>query len=221
MVNKRVWNAVLGCNLKNDRMISIRFQGKSFNITVIQVYAPTSNAEETEAERFYEDLQDLLELTPKKDVLFIIGDWNAKVRSQETPGVTGKFGLGIRNETGQRKIEFCQENVLVIANTLFQQHKRRLYTGTSPGGQHQNQIDYILCSQRWRSSIQPAKARPGADCGSDHELLIAKFRLNLKKVGKTTRPITYDLNQIPYDYTVVVTNSFKGLAITDRVPEEL
>ena len=119
-------------------MISIHFQDKSFNITEMQVYAPTSNAEETEVECFYEDLQDLLELTPKKDVLFIIGDWNAKVGSQETPGVTGKFGLGIRNEAGQRLKEFCQENALVIANTLFQQHKRRLYTWTSPDGQHQN-----------------------------------------------------------------------------------
>ena len=136
MVNKRVQNAVLGCNLKNDRMISVRFQGNPFNITVIQVYAPMSNAEETEVEQFYEDLQDLLELTPKKDVLCIIRDWNAKVGSQETPGVTGKFGLGIQNETGQRLIEFSQENALVIPNTLFQQHKRRLYTGTSPDGQH-------------------------------------------------------------------------------------
>ena len=153
MVNKRVRNAELGYSLKNDRMISVCFQGKPFNITVIQVYAPTSNAEETEVERFYEDLQDLLELTPKKDVLFIIGDWNAKIGSQETPGVTGKFGLGVQNEAGQRLIEFCQENALVIANTLSQQHKRRLYTRTSPDDQNQNQIDYILCSQRWRSSI--------------------------------------------------------------------
>ena len=106
MVNKRVQNAVLGRNLKNDRMISVHFQGKPFNITVIQVYAPTSNAKEAEVERFYEDLQDLLELTPKKDVLFIIGDWNAKIGSQEIPGVTGKFGLGIQNEAGQRLIEF-------------------------------------------------------------------------------------------------------------------
>ena len=117
-------------------MISVHFQGKPFNITVIQAYAPNDNAEEAEAEWFYEDLQDLLELTPKNDVLFIIGDWNAKVGSQETPGVTGKFGLGMRNEAGQGLIEFCQENALVIANTLFQQHKRRLYTWTSPDGQH-------------------------------------------------------------------------------------
>ena len=144
---------------------------------VIKVYAPTNNAKEAEVEQFYEDVQDLLEFTPKKDVLFIIGDWNAKVGSQETPGVTGKFGLGIQNEAGQTLIEFCQENTLVIANTLFQQHKRRLYTRTSPNGQHRNQIDYIICSQRWRSSIQSAKTRPGADCGSDHEILIAKFRL--------------------------------------------
>ena len=136
IVNKRVQNAVLGCKLKNNRMISVHFQVKPFNITVIQSVPPTSNAEEAEVERFYEYLKDLLELTPPTDVLFIIGDWNAKVGSQETPGVTGKFGLGIWNEAGQRLIEFCQENTLVIANTLFQQHKRRLYTWTLLDGQH-------------------------------------------------------------------------------------
>ena len=127
-------------------------------------------------------------INTKKEVFFIIGDWNANVGSQETPGVTGKFGLGTRNEEGQRIIEICQENALVIANTLFQQHKRRLYTWTSPDGQHRNQIDYILCSQRWRSSIQSTKTRLGADCGSDHDhkLLIAKFRLKFKKEEKTT-----------------------------------
>ena len=134
-------------------MISVHLQGKPLNITVIQVYAPTSNAEEAELERFYEDLQDLLELTHKKDVLFIIGDWTAKVGSQETPRVTVKFGLGVQNEAGQRLLEFHQENTLVIANTLFQRHKRRLYTWTLPDCQNRNQIDYILCSQRWKSSI--------------------------------------------------------------------
>ena len=200
-------------------MISVCFQGKPFNIIVIGAYAPTSNAEE--AEQFYEDLQDLLGLMPKKDVLFIIGDWNAKIGSQEIPGVTGKFGFGVQNEAGQKLTEFCQENAPVIANTLFQQHKRRLYTWTSPDGQYLNQIDYILCSQRWRSSIQSAKTKPQADCGLDHDLLIGKFRLKLKKVGKTTRPFRYDLNQIPYDYTVEVRNRFKGLDLIDRVPEEL
>ena len=128
-------------------MISVLFQGKPFSVTVIQLYAPASNAEEAEVEWLYEDLQDLLELTPKKDVLFIIGDWNAKGRSQEIPGVTGKFGLGVQNEIDQRLTEFCQENALVKANTLFQQHKRRLYTWTSPGGQNQNQV--------WLYSLQP------------------------------------------------------------------
>ena len=182
-------------------MISVHFQGKPFNTTIIQVYAPTTDAEEAEVEWFYEDLQDLLELTPQKEVLFILGDWNAKVGSQGTPGVTGKFGLGMQNEAGQRLIEFCQESALVIANTLFQQHKRRLYTWTLPDGQHWNQTDYILCCQRWKSSIQSAKTRPGADCGSDHQLLIAKFRLKLKKAEKTTRPVRYDLNKILYEYT--------------------
>ena len=186
-------------------MISVLFQGKPFNITVNQIYAPISNVEEAEVEWFYEDLQDLLELTPPKDVLFIIWDWNAKVGSQETSVVTGKFGLEVQNEAWQRIIEFCQENALFIANTISQQHKRRLYTWTSADCQHQNQIDYILCSQRWRISIQSTKTRPEADCGSEHELLIAKFRLKFRKKGKTLdhshmlllSPFTYDLSQIP------------------------
>ena len=120
----------------------------------------------------------LSECPPKKDVIFIIGDWNAKLGSQETPGVTGKFGLGVHNEARQKTIEFCQENALIIANNLFQQHKRRFYMWTSPDDQHQNQTDYILCSQRWRSSIQSAKTRRGADCGSDHELLLTNSVLH-------------------------------------------
>ena len=154
IVNKGVWNSVLGCNLKSDKMISVCFQGKPFSITIIQVYAPTTNDKEAEIEWFCEDLQDLIELTPQKDVLFIIGDWNAKVGSQKIPGVTGKFGLGVQNEVGKRLTEFCQENTLVRENTLNQQQKKWLYTWISLDGQYQNQIDYILCSQRWRSSIQ-------------------------------------------------------------------
>ena len=194
------------------------FQGKPFNIRVIQIYS-------WEAGRSWSWMvlwrpTRSLELTPKKDVLFIIGDWNAKVWTQETLGVTGKFGLGVQNEAGQRIIEFCQKNTLVTANTLFQKHKRRHYTWTSSDGQYQNQIGCI-CSQRWRSSTQSTKTRPGADCGSHHELLIAKFRLKLKKVGKITRPLRYDLNQIPYDYTVEVRNRHKGLDLIDREPDEL
>ena len=127
----------------------------------------------------------------------------------------------MQNEAGQRLIEFCQENAQVIANAFFQQHKRRLYTWTPPDGEYENQIDYILCSRRWRSSIQSAKTRPGDDCGSDHEFLISKFGLKLKRVRKTSRPWSYDLKQIPYNYTVEVTNRFKGLYLIDRVPEEL
>ena len=148
-------------------MIWFHFRGKPFNITVIQVYAPTTNAEEAEVEWFYEDLQDLLELRSKRDVHFIIGDWNTKVASQEIPGVTGKFGTGVQNEAGQRLTEFCQENTLVIANMLFRQYKRRLYIRTSPDSQYQSQIDYIPHSQRWRSSIQSAK--------TNQELNIAKI----------------------------------------------
>ena len=144
-----------------------------------------------------------------------------KVRSQEIHGLTGRFGLELQNEEGQRLKEFSQENVLVITNTFFQQHLRGLDTWTSPEGQYRNHIDDILCSQRWRSSMKSAKTKPGADCGSDHELLIFKFRLRLKKVGKTTRPFRYDLNEIPYDCTGEVTNTFKGLDLIDRVPEKL
>ena len=189
-------------------MISVHFQGKPFSITVIQVYVPT-NAKEIEVEQFYEDLQDLLELTTTtKRCLFHHRGLECISRNQEISGVTGKFGHEVQNEEGQRLTEFCQENVLVITNTFFQQHERRFYTWTSPDGQHRNQIDYILCSQRWGSSIQSAKTRLGADCGSDHELLIAKFKLKLKKVGETTRPFRYDLNQ--NGYAVEVTNRFKG-----------
>ena len=155
---------------------------------------PNHNAKEAEVEWFYEDVQDLLVLTAKKGVLFIIGDCNAKVGSQEKPGVTDKFGLGVQNEPGQRLTEFCQENTLVIVNTLFWQHKKWLYTWTSPDGQYLNHTDYILCSWRWRNSVQSAKTRLGADYGSDHELLVAKFRLKFKKVGKTTRQWKWEID---------------------------
>ena len=212
MVKKRVRNAVLGYNLKNDRMISVHFQGKPLNITAIQIYALTSNAEEVEVEWIFWKVFQTQKRCPLHYRVL-----ECKVGSQETTGVTGKFGLGVQYEAGQRLIEFCQENALVIANTHFQQHKRRLHTWVSPDGQQQNQIDYILCSQRLRSSIQSEETRPGADCGSVHEFLIAKFRRKLKIVGKATRPFRYDLNQIPYDYTVEVRNRFKGLALIESL----
>ena len=158
-------------------MISVHFQGKPLNITVVQVYALMRNAEESEVEWFYEDLQDLLELAPKKDVLVIIGDWNAKVGCQEIPGVTGKFGLGVKNEAEQRLIELCQENALVIANTISQQHKRRLYTWTSPDGQYQHQMIIFFADKSGEALYSQQKIRSGPVCGSDHKLLIAKSRL--------------------------------------------
>ena len=157
--------------------------------------------------------------TPKRCPFHYRG-LECKSRKSRNTWSNRQIGFGVQDEAGQRLIGFCQENALVMANTLFQQHKRRLYTWTSPDGQHWNQIDHILCSQRWKSSIQSAKTRLGADCGSDHELLIAKFRLKLKKVEKTTRPFRYDPNQIFYDYTVEVRNRFKGLDLIDRVPDE-
>ena len=221
IVSKRVWNAVLGCNLKNNRMISVCFQGKPFNMTVIQVNAPSTQCQISWIWMVLWRLTRLSRTNTKKNFLFIIGDWNAKAENWEIPRITGKFGLRVQNEVGQRLTEFCQENILVIANVLFQQHKRWLYKGISADGQYRDQIDYILCSWRWNSSIQSAKTRLGTDCGLDHEFLIAKFSLKLKKVGKITRPFRYDLNQILYDYTVAVTNRFKGLDLVDRVPEDL
>ena len=193
-------------------MILVCFQGKQFNITVIQVYAPTSNAEE--AEQFYEDLQDLLELTPQKNVLFIIGDWNAKVGSQETPGVTGRFGLGIWNEAGQRLQNFAKR-MYWSQQTPSSNNTRE----DSAHGHHQmvnTEIRLIIFfAVEDVETIQSAKTRLGADCGSDHELLTTKFRLKLEKVGKTTRPFRYDLNKIPYDYTVEMTNRFKGFNLIE------
>ena len=191
-------------------MISVCFQGKPFNITVIQAYAPTSNAEEAEVEWFYEDLQDLLELTPQNDVLFLIGDWNAKVGSQATPGVTGKFGLGIRNEAGQRLIEICKK-----MHWSQQTPSSNNTRGDSTHGHHQmvniNIRLIIFFAAKDGEALYSQQKQDQELTGTDHELLSAKFRLKLKKVGKTTRPFRYDLNQIPYDYTVKVRNRFKGL----------
>ena len=219
-VNKRVQNAVLGCHFKNDRMISVRFQGKQFNITVIQVYAPTSNAEEAEVEQFYEDLQDLLELTPKKRCPFHYRGLECKSRKS-------------RNTRSNRNIwpwntEWSRENANSVLPRECTGHKHSLPT-TQEKTLHMDiakwstpKSDWLYSlQQRWKSSIQSAKTRQGADCGSDHELLIAKFRLQLKKVGKTTRPFRYDLNHIPHDYTVEMRNRFKGLDLIDRVPDEL
>ena len=193
---------------------SVRLQGKPSNITAIQVYAPTINASEAEVEQFSEDLQDLLQLTlKKKRYPFHYRGLECKSRKSRDTWSNGKFGLGVQNESEKRLTEFCQENALVIASILFQQHKRRFYTWTSPDGQHWNHIDIILCNQRWSNtfadSIQSAKTRPGTNSGSDLELIFPIFRLKWKN-RKTTRPFRYNLNEIPCYYTVDVTNRFKG-----------
>ena len=218
IVNKRVHNVILGSNPQNAEW-SVCFQCRLFNITIIQVYAATTDATEAEVNQFYEDLQGFPELTTKKDVFFIIRDWNANIGSQEIPWVTDKFGIGVQNETGQSKQSFvkrtCWAQKIPFSNNL-----RWLYVWPSPDRQYRNQIDYILCSQKWKSSIQLGKTIPGADW-LRLWVIIAKFRLISKKLGKTTWPFRYDLNQIPYDYTVEVMNRFKGLDLVDRMPEEL
>ena len=220
MVNKRVWNAVLGCNLKNDRMNSVRFQGKPFNITVIQVYAQTSNAEEAEVERFYEDLQDLRTNTQKR-CPFHYRELECKSRES-------------RNTWSNRQIwlwstEWSRAKANRVLPREHTGHSKHPLPTTQEKTLPMDITRWSTPKSDWLYSLQPEmeklytvnKTGPGADCGSDHELLIAKFTLKLKKVGKSTRPIRYDLNQIPYDYTVEVRNSFKGLDLIDKVPDEL
>ena len=221
ILKKNIAQTILGYNPVNDRIISVRLQGKPLNITLIQVYAPTTGAEEVDIEEFYSKLQKVIDDTPKKDVLIIAGDLNAKVGDEEEIEITGRFGLGQRNNAGERLIEFCKENSLCIMNTQFKQHKRRLYTWTSPNGQHRNQIDYILCQRRWKSSVQSARTLPGADCGTDHELLVAGIRVKLKKIKRVALPKRYDLENIPEKYTLEVKNRFKALDLLERQPDEL
>ena len=220
IANKKAVKSIIENNPMNDRMIAIRLQGAPINVTVIQVYAPTTDASQEEIEEFYASLQDLYKKIPKKDIKLIVGDFNSKVGSIKTDQVTGSYGLGERNEAGERLIEFCQENELVIANTLFQQPKRRLYTWTSPNGLHRNQIDYILREQRWKSSIKVAKTRPGADCGTDHQLLISDFRLRLKRNKRPEAPKCYTLENIPTEYRVQVQNRFSQLACEECSAEK-
>ena len=216
-VNKRVRNAVLGCNIKNAEW-SLFISKANHSIMVIHVYAPTSNAE-TEAEQFYEDIQDLWELTKMRDVPFIIGDWNAKVGSQETPEVTNWPWSTEWSRTKANRVlprEHTGHSKYILPRTQEKTLHMDITRCPTPKTDW-----FILCSQKWRSSIQLANIRPKDDYGSDHELLIAKFRLKFKKVGKATRPLRYDLNQTPCNYTVEVRNRFKGLDLIGRVPDEL
>jgi hypothetical protein len=218
---------VLGYNPVNDRIISIRLQAQPINISLIQVYAPTSSAPDDVLDCFYNQLQDTLDSIPKRDIVMIIGDYNAKigegVQHEDEAKVVGLHGLGSRNERGNTLVDFCLANSLTIANTLFQQHPRRKYTWTSPNGLFRNQIDYILVKSRWKTSIKIAKTLPGADIGSDHQLLIADFRIKLKMTKTTGKPHRFDLQNIGDSYRVETANLFQELMVSEEetTPDEL
>lgn len=218
IISRHLENCVMGFNPISDRLISIRIKGKPVNLTVVQAYSPTSVAEEEEIDEFYQLLEETVNNTPKKDALILLGDFNAKVGRMSTPNVTGNHGLGIRNEAGNRLVQFCTEFNLTIMNTHFQQPNRRLYTWTSPGGVYRNQIDYIICQQRWKSMVQCTKTLPGADCGSDHELLTAVIKVKLKKIQRNqNKRKKYDLENIPDNYPVTVYNRFQLLSHDEPV----
>ncbi|XP_054852739.1 craniofacial development protein 2-like [Eublepharis macularius] len=187
ITNKKLAKCVENVRYISDRVMKICIRGKPLNLTIIQVYAPTADVDVVDIEEFYANVQSTLNQTPQNDIIYIIGDFNAKVGNGEVTGVVGSHGLGKRNEAGDHLVLFCQENKFRIANTFFIQPNRRLYTWTSPCGQHRNQIDYILCQQKWRGSVQAAKTLPGEDCGTDHQLLAAKIRVRLSKIKKPIR----------------------------------
>lgn len=205
--------ALLGYDVVNDRIITARFVCLPVNMTVIQVYAPTTDGDPQDTESFYAQLQDVIDKSPKGDIMIVMGDFNAKVGKGRKGQIVGDHGLGEENEAGENLIDFCTGNDLAVMNTWFQQPKRRLYTWTSPGGNHRNQIDYILINQRWKSFIQGVKTLPGADCGSDHELLVATLRIKLKKVKKPSTDMKYDLSGITPEYSVEVSNKFSLLVV--------
>ena len=182
--NKKICKSVLGYNPISDRIISIRPQGKPVTITLVQIYAPTLDTEDDEIDEFYNMLQKVTDSISNSDVKIIMGDWNAKVGSYKISRITGQWGLGERNERGNKLINFCAANDMVVMNTVFKQPKRRRYTWTSPGGQYKDQIDYMLCSGRSKSTFSSVKTMPGADCGSDHELLLGKIKIRLKGIKK-------------------------------------
>ena len=220
IINKKLSKYILGYNPVNDRIITIKFQGKPTNLTFIQVYAPTLDRDEEVKEQFYSELENTISKISKKDILMIMGDWNSKVGDKKFPDITGQYGLGDRNDAGD-KLEFCSENDMTLANNLFKQPKRRLYTWTFPDQKYRNQIDYIIIQNRWRSMIHLAKALPGANCGSDHELLIAKIKIKLRKTKQIKTEMRYDLSNSSDNYTVAVSYRFENDNILEKTPNEL
>ncbi|XP_072025376.1 craniofacial development protein 2-like [Amphiura filiformis] len=212
IVEKPITKSVIGYNPVNERVMTLRLQGSPINISVMQVYAPTTDAPDSEIMEFHEMIQGTLDSIPKRDLLIVLGDWNAKIgKSSEESDIVGKHGLGTRNERGDILYDFCAINNLVIGNTLFEHHPRRLWTWSSPGDRTRNQIDYIMVQKRWRSTLQNVRTRPSADCGSDHQLLVVKLKLRLKAKKGSRPPIRYDVDNIPVQYAVEVKNKFEQL----------
>ena len=214
-------NSVKFCFQCNDRIATIRLQCKPVNMTVLQVYAPTYTAEEEEMGEFYDKVQHVVDEIPRGNVLYVIGDWNAKVGQDETNGTTGRFGLGERDERGDQLVEFCSRNDFPIMNTFFTLHAWRLYTWISPDQTTRNQIDYIIFKTRWRSSVSRVTTLPGADCGTDHTLLIADIKIKLKRIKRAKQTPKYYVENIGLEFAVKVKNRFNGLQLADREPEEL
>jgi hypothetical protein len=225
IVEKTTAKSVLGYNPINERVITIRLKGNPMNITLVQVYAPTTEASDQVMDEFYEMVQGVLDTIPKKDITIVLGDWNAKIgKATKSNKSIGIHGLGIRNERGDRLEEFCLTNNMVIGNTLFEHHPRRLWTWKSPGDGTRNQIDFIMVDRRWKSSMQNVRTRPGADCGSDHQLLVARFKLKLKVKRSEAPPVRYDVENIPSAFTVDVSNKFQQLLEVEeeeQTPNEL
>ena len=221
IVTGRLKRSVLGYNPVSDRIILIRIQGKPMNITVVQVYAPTTAADEEEKEAFYSKLEEVVEKVSSKDVLIVMGDFHAKVGEGSENEAVGRNGQEERNEAGDRLVQFCNHHQLFIANTFYELPKRRLYTWTSPDNNTRNQIDYILCKTRWKNAVTAANTLPGADCGTDHELLMSRLRFRLRVTKRGARPIRYDTENIPEVYSVEVKNRFTALTLEEKEPDQV
>ncbi|XP_075449195.1 uncharacterized protein LOC142490664 [Ascaphus truei] len=221
IVNKKIAKATENYQTLSDRIMAIRIRGKPSDITVLQIYSPIADAPEEEVEEFYGELQDALNQTPNMDIIYIIGDFNSKVGTMEEPKIVGRFCLGVRNEAGDRLVQFCQEHRLTITNTWFEQPKRRLYTWTSPSREYRNQIDYILCQKKWQSSILAVKTYRGADCGSDHQLLVATVKLQFCNTKPMAAAKKFDTDKISPSYAVEVNNRFDLFTTKERQPNEM
>ena len=218
LLNRKTANCLIGYNPICDRILTARFSCKPINLTIIQTYAPTSDADDEQMELFYDALQHAVDNTPQSDILIIAGDFNAKVgKDTNFNYATGPYGLGRKNSRGDRLLEFLEGNELWIGNTGFKQHPRRLYTWTSPDKKTRNQIDYITIRKRWKSSMLSVKTLPGADCGSDHQLLKCKLRIKLSARKKDKKPIRYDVNEINAEFTIKIRNRFKDLLALDDI----